>query len=195
MLKSRASTFLGLLLAFVDAVVPTIGLAATPAVNEYFDMDITPLMNIMVTSASKRAQSLSDVPAAIFVIAQEDIRRSGVTTLPEALAMATGIRVSRISSSRWSVSPRGFPGFTSNKLLVLIDGRSIYSPGYSGSFWDSQNTMLEDVDRIEVIRGQAASIATMAGDRHRGAFASTGIPMAMRSGICRAIFWSTRRTC
>lgn len=135
------------------------GLEATGAeVNEFLDMDISQLMSVMVTSASKKAQNLSDVPAAIFVVSQEDIRRSGATTIPEVLAMAPGIQVAQISASKWSVSSRGFPGFTSNKLLVLIDGRSIYSPGYSGSFWDSQNTMLEDVDRIEVIRGPGGTV-------------------------------------
>jgi iron complex outermembrane receptor protein len=144
--------------ALMLAGTPGSAAAADSEVNEYLDMDITQLMRVMVTSASKKAQALSDVPSAIFVITQDDIRRSGVTTIPEALAMAPGVQVSRISSSRWSVSSRGFPGFTSNKLLVLIDGRSIYSPGYSGSFWDSQNTMLEDVDRIEVIRGPGGTV-------------------------------------
>ncbi len=133
-------------------------MATEPVANEYLDMDISQLMGIMVTSASKRAQSLSDVPAAVFVITQEDIRRSGVTSIPEALAMAPGIQVSRINSYRWSVASRGFPGFNSTKLLILIDGRSLYSPGYSGTFWDSQNTMLEDIDRIEVIRGPGATV-------------------------------------
>jgi len=137
---------------------PGQGKATASEGNEYLDMDITQLMNIMVTSASKHAQSLSDVPAAIFVITQEDIRRSGVTSIPEALAMAPGIQVNRINSYRWSVASRGFPGFNSTKLLILIDGRSLYSPGYSGTYWDSQNTMLEDIDRIEVIRGPGATV-------------------------------------
>ena len=132
--------------------------AASDMVNEYLDLDITQLMDISITSVSKKAQPLADAAAAIFVITQEDIRRSGVTTIPEALAMAPGLHVARISSSSWSVSARGFGGYTSNKLLVLMDGRSLYSPIYSGIFWDVPNTLLEDIDRIEVIRGPGATM-------------------------------------
>jgi len=158
-MKKRPIAFLwGILLTLAVTAFPGSDAVAEPEVNEYLDMDISQLMNIMVTSASKRAQSLSDVPAAIFVITQEDIRRSGVRTIPEALAMAPGIQVNQINGYRWSVASRGFPGFNSTKLLILIDGRSLYSPGYSGTFWDSQNTMLEDVDRIEVIRGPGGTV-------------------------------------
>jgi len=133
-----------------------VGVAASS--NEYLDLDITQLMNITVTSVAKRDQRLADAPAAVFVITQEDIRRSGVTNIADALAMAPGIHVAQISASKWSVSSRGFAGFTSNKLLVLIDGRSVYSPAYSGVFWDAQNTLLEDIDRIEVIRGPGGTL-------------------------------------
>ena len=126
--------------------------------NEYLDMDIGQLMNVTVTSVAKKAQPLSDAAAAVFVITQEDIRRSGVTTVPDALAMAPGLQVAKISASKWSVSSRGFAGLTSNKLLVLIDGRSVYSPGHSGVFWDTQNVMLEDVERIEVVRGSGGTL-------------------------------------
>lgn len=131
---------------------------AATAGNEFFDLDITQLMNVIVTSVAKRDQRLADAPAAVFVITQEDIRRSGVTNIADALAMAPGIHVAQISASKWSVSSRGFAGFTSNKLLVLIDGRSVYSPAYSGVFWDAQNTMLEDIDRIEVVRGPGGTL-------------------------------------
>lgn len=126
--------------------------------NEYLDLDIDQLMDITVTSVAKRDQRLADAPAAVFVITQEDIRRSGVTTIPDALAMAPGIQVAKISASKWAVSSRGFSGFTSNKLLVLIDGRSVYSPAYSGVFWNAQHTLLEDIDRIEVIRGPGGTL-------------------------------------
>ncbi len=126
--------------------------------RQYFDMNLSQLMEITITSAAKKPQTLADTAAAVFVITQEDIRRSGVTSIPEALAMAPGIQVARISASKWSISSRGFAGYTSNKLLVLIDGRSVYSPAYSGVFWNMQNTLLEDVDRIEVIRGPGGTV-------------------------------------
>lgn len=133
-------------------------MAADKALDQYLDMDLAQLMQVTITSVAKKPQTLVDAAAAVFVISQEDIRRSGVTTIAEALAMAPGIQVARISASRWSISSRGFAGYTSNKLLVLIDGRSVYTPAYSGTFWDMQNAMLEDIERIEVIRGPGGTI-------------------------------------
>lgn len=133
-------------------------LAKSETDDNYFDMGLAQLMQVTITSVAKKPQPLADTAAAVFVITQEDIRRSGVTSIPEALAMAPGIQVARISSSKWSVSSRGFGGLTSNKLLVMIDGRSVYTPAYSGTFWDMQNTLLEDIDRIEVIRGPGGTI-------------------------------------
>lgn len=132
--------------------------ATSADANEFLDLDITQLLTVTVSSVAKRDQRLADAAAAVFVISQEDIRRSGVTNLPDALAMAPGIQVAKISASKWSVSSRGFTGFMSNKLLVLIDGRSVYSPLFSGVFWDAQNVMLEDVERIEVIRGPGSTL-------------------------------------
>lgn len=135
---------------------------ASPAIeeseNQFLDMDITQLMEVTITSVAKKPQSLADAAAAVFVITQEDIRRSGVTSIPDALAMAPGIQVAKISSSKWAVSSRGFGGYTSNKLLVLMDGRSVYTPAFSGTFWDMNTTMLEDIERIEVIRGPGATV-------------------------------------
>ena len=131
---------------------------AGQATSDYLDMDLAQLMQVTITSVSKKSQHLADAAAAVYVISNEDIRRSGVMSIPEALAMAPGIQVARISASKWSISSRGFGGYTSNKLLVLIDGRSVYTPAYSGTFWDMQNTLLEDVDRIEVIRGPGGTI-------------------------------------
>ena len=126
--------------------------------NLYLEMDLSQLMQVTITSVAKKPQTLADTAAAVHVITQEDIQRSGVSSVAEALALAPGIQVARISASKWSISSRGFAGFTSNKLLVLLDGRSVYSPAYSGTFWDMQNTLLEDIDRIEVIRGPGGTI-------------------------------------
>jgi iron complex outermembrane recepter protein len=133
-------------------------MAAAKNLEQYLDMDLAQLMEVTISSVAKKPQTLADTAAAVFVISHEDIRRSGVTSIPEALALAPGLHVARISASKWSISARGFGGYTSNKLLVLMDGRSIYTPAYGSTFWDSQNTLLEDVERIEVIRGPGGTI-------------------------------------
>ncbi len=97
-------------------------------------------------------------PAAIYVLTQEDIRRSGATTIPELLRLVPGVEVARIDSDHWAVGVRGFGGEFSKSLLVLIDGRSVYSPLFAGVYWQVQDTLLEDVDRIEVIRGPGGTI-------------------------------------
>jgi iron complex outermembrane receptor protein len=127
------------------------------------DIDLTKLsleelMNIEVMSAAKKEQKLSDVSAAMYVITPEEIRRSGATNIPEALRLVPGVSVARIDSNKWAISARGFNGFFANKLLVLIDGRSVYTPLFSGVYWDVQDTLLEDIDRIEVIRGPAGAL-------------------------------------
>jgi iron complex outermembrane recepter protein len=116
------------------------------------------LMNMEVTSVSKRAQKLADAAAAVFVITQDDIRRSGATSIPEALRLAPGLEVARIDENKWAIGSRGFNGRFDNKLLVLIDGRSVYTPLFSGVYWNVQDVVLEDVDRIEVIRGPGATM-------------------------------------
>ncbi|MDO8940663.1 MAG: TonB-dependent receptor [Methylicorpusculum sp.] len=126
--------------------------------SDVYALDLEELLDVKVTSVSKKAQSLSDAPAAIFVISNEDIKRSGVTTIPDALRMAPGIDVARIDSNKWAVSSRGFNGRFANKLLVLIDGRNIYTPAFSGVYWEMQDVMMEDIDRIEVIRGPGAAL-------------------------------------
>lgn len=126
--------------------------------NEYLDLDISQLMQITITSVSKKAQAISDAAAAVFVITQNDIHRSGVTSIPEALRMVPGLQVARIGAEKWAISSRGFNGQTANKLLVLMDGRTLYSPSFSGVYWDVQDTLLEDIDRIEVIRGPGGTI-------------------------------------
>lgn len=135
-------------------------LSAAPvnATVDIFALGIAELMNIEVTSASKKVQRLADVGAAVFVITQEDIRRSGARSIPEALRLAPGVQVARIDANKWAISIRGFNGRFADKLLVLIDGRSVYTPLFSGVFWDAQDTILTDIDRIEVIRGPGAAL-------------------------------------
>jgi len=121
-------------------------------------LSIEELMAIKVTSVSKKEQHLSDSPAAVFVITNEDLRRSGVTNIPDALRMVPGMNVARIDSNKWAVNSRGATSRFAGKLLVLIDGRSVYTPDFSGVYWEVQDVMLEDVDRIEVIRGPGATL-------------------------------------
>lgn len=121
-------------------------------------LSIEELMEIDVTSVSRRAERLNEAAAAIIVITQEDIRRSGVTSLPEALRLVTSLHVARQNQRDWAISARGFNITRANKMLVLVDGRSVYTPLFSGVFWDVQDTLLEDVERIEVIRGPGATL-------------------------------------
>ncbi len=116
------------------------------------------LMNIEVTSASKKQEKLSQTAAAIYVITQEDIRRSGATSIPELLRMVPGSDVAHIDANKWAISARGLNEQFADKMLVLIDGRTVYTPLFSGVYWDVQDTLLEDIDRIEVIRGPGATL-------------------------------------
>jgi len=121
-------------------------------------LSIEQLMNLQVTSVSKRPERLSQSASAIQVITQEDIRRSGAASLPEALRLATNLQVAQLDSRQWAISARGFNGTAANKLLVLIDGRTVYTPLFSGVFWDVQEVPLGDIDRIEVISGPGATL-------------------------------------
>ncbi|MBK8183586.1 MAG: TonB-dependent receptor [Candidatus Competibacteraceae bacterium] len=121
-------------------------------------LSIEDLMRVKVVSVAKIEQSLQDTAAAVFVITAEDIHQSGATSVPEALRLAPGVEASQIDASRWSVTIRGFNGLFANKLLVLIDGRSIYTSLFSGVHWEVQGPPLDDIERIEVIRGPGGSL-------------------------------------
>lgn len=128
------------------------------AASDLKSLSIEELMEIDVTSVSRRSEPLSRAAAAITVITAEDIRRSGINSLPEVLRLANGLHVAQVNQRIWAISSRGFNLGTANKLLVLVDGRSVYSPLFSGVYWDVQDLLLEDVERIEVIRGPGATL-------------------------------------
>lgn len=122
------------------------------------ELSLEELMGIEVTTPSKKEESLFDTPAAVYVVTGEEIRRSGVRSIPDALRIVPGVEVAQISANEWAVTIRGFNNSFANKLLVLVDGRSVYEPFFSGVFWDEVDTLLEDIDRIEVIRGPGGAI-------------------------------------
>jgi iron complex outermembrane receptor protein len=146
------------LLAGTGAAPPVLAQEDLAAAEDLKTLSIEELMQIDVTSVSRRSESLSRAAAAITVITGEDLRRSGVSSLPEALRLAVSLHVAQQTQRLWSISARGFNQGTANKLLVLIDGRTVYSPLFSGVFWDVQDILLEDVDRIEIIRGPGATL-------------------------------------
>ncbi|HTC62006.1 MAG TPA: TonB-dependent receptor [Candidatus Saccharimonadales bacterium] len=121
-------------------------------------LSLEQLGNIEVSTASKSPEHVWDTPAAIYVITQEDIKRSGATTIPDALRLAPGVEVARIDANKWSIGIRGFGSRLSRSVLVLMDGRSVYSTLLTGTYWEVQDTVMEDIDRIEVIRGPGGTI-------------------------------------
>lgn len=135
-------------------------LIALPALaNErFFSLALEDLLKIELSSASRKVQQVQDVAAAVFVISHDDIARSGARSVPEVLRLAPGVEVAHIANNRWAVSIRGFNGRFANKLLVLKDGRSVYSPLFSGVLWEAEDVILSDIERIEVIRGPGAAM-------------------------------------
>src|SRR6266852_2670933 len=131
---------------------------ATAPQGDLTQVSIETLMNMEVTSVSKKEQKMSQVAAAIFVITQGDIRRSGATNIPDLLRMVPGLDVAQINGSTWAIGSRALNQQFANKLLVMVDGRSVYSPTFSGVFWDTLDLPLFDIERIEVIRGPGGTI-------------------------------------
>jgi iron complex outermembrane receptor protein len=135
--------------------------ASAMTTQDLVELSLQELGNVKITSVSKKPERLADAPASIYVISREDIRRSGALTLPEALRLAPNLHVAQTSSAGYAISARGMNGSNNsapNKMLVMIDGRSIYSPLFSGVFWDAQDLMLEDIERIEVISGPGGTL-------------------------------------
>ena len=170
---------------FVPLLSVSVYAQSTP--SDLSDLDIRDLINIEVTSPSKKTEKVANVASAITVVTAEDIRRSGASSVMEALRLVPGLHVAQIDKEQWSISSRGFSGLFADKLLVLVDGRSVYTPLFGGVFWNEQDLMLEDVERIEVIRGPGATlwganavngviniITRPAGDTHGGLVSAGG---------------------
>src|ERR1700730_19389683 len=128
------------------------------SIGELKQLNVEDLMNVQVTSVSRHPEKLIEAASAIQVITQEDIRRSGATSIPEALRLAYNLQVAQKNAHDWAISARGFNTALGNKLLVMIDGRTVYTPLYSGVFWDVQDYLLADIDRIEVISGPGGAL-------------------------------------
>lgn len=131
---------------------------AATSITELKKLSVEELLDLQITSVSRSREQLSEAPAAIAVVTNEDIRRSGSTNVPEALRFVPGLHVAQRNASSWAVSARGFSSVNSEKLLVLSDTRSIYTPLFSGVFWDVQDYLVADIERIEVIRGPGATL-------------------------------------
>ena len=159
------SVFLGRFLRVfpVVAAILVFGLLQVPQIIAGQDSDLSvlsldELLELEVVSVAKVPEKLINTPAAISVITGEDLRRNGVRSIPEALRLVPGLHVYQIDANKWAISARGFASRFANKMLVMIDGRTVYSTLFSGVFWDVQDTMIEDIDRIEVIRGPGGTL-------------------------------------
>jgi len=138
-------------------------LLAAPNIASADDLDLTELdfedlMNVEVTSVNRHAESLFNSAAAVYVISDQDIRRSGATNIPEALRMVPGLNVAQIDAGKWMVGSRSFGSRFANNLQVMVDGRSIYTPAFSGVYWEQLDVVMKDIDRIEVVRGPGATL-------------------------------------
>lgn len=132
--------------------------AAAASPQSLKTLSVEELMNLEVTSVSRRPERISETASAIQIVTSEDIRRLGATSLPEVLRLFSNLHVAQVNSSQWAISARGFNNTLANKMLVLIDGRSVYTPLHAGVFWEVQDTLLEDIERIEVISGSGATL-------------------------------------
>jgi len=186
---SRFPRFLSLVLCVLPlarADQPQPGTTPPSGAAALKNLSLEQLSRIQVTSATKEPTSAFRSPVAIYVLTGEDIRRAGVTTIPDALRLVPGVEVAQIDASKWSIGIRGFGTRLSRSVLVLIDGREVYTPLFAGTYWEVQDTLLEDIDRIEVIRGPGGTIwgpnavdgviniITKSTKDTTGAFASTG---------------------
>ncbi len=154
----RVMILAGWLFSEVKAWSSSAASSVAPGAPGLLNLSLEELGRVKVTTVSRKSESLSGAAAAVYVITQEDLRRSGAASLPETLRMAPGLDVAQANSQQWAISSRGFNDLFANKLLVLVDGRAIYTPLFSGVFWENADAVLEDLDRIEVIRGPGATL-------------------------------------
>jgi iron complex outermembrane recepter protein len=155
--KILAAALMALFFANLTALADDLAATNNTDLSKLADMDINQLMQVKVSILGP-SESVSQTPAAVSVVTQDDIQRSGAMNIPEALRSVPGMDVAQVDSSQWAVSARGFNDVFADKLLVMQDGRELYTPLYSGVFWDVQGTMMEDIDRIEVVRGPGATL-------------------------------------
>lgn len=144
--------------ACVIAVTLPLGARAQTSASDYFDLPLEQLLSAEIVTASRRPETVSEAPAAVFVLTRDDILRSGVTSIPEALRLVPGVHVAQVNANSWAISIRGFTSAMANKLLVMIDGRVVYNPLFAGTYWEAQDVLLEDIDRIEVVRGPGGAL-------------------------------------
>src|SRR6266404_4416936 len=149
---SRRNRIFGVVLLWMSR---PLGAAAQ---RDLTSLSLEELSNLEVTSVSKKPERSFQAPAAVYVITQEDIRRSGVTSIPEALRLAPGVEVARINANQWSIGIRGFGSRLARSVLVLMDGRAVYNPLFAGTYWEVQDYPSDDIDRIEVIRGPGGAL-------------------------------------
>jgi iron complex outermembrane receptor protein len=153
------AAFISISLAILLSPVMTLGQSEkSPSANDLKQLSVEELMNIEVTLVSRSPEKLTEVPSAIQVITGEDIRHSGATNIPEALRLVSNLQVAQLHANAWIISSRGFNTIFANKLLVMIDGRTVYTPLFGGVVWELQNVLLEDVDRIEVVSGPGGTL-------------------------------------
>ncbi len=156
--KSRRQWMRKCSIAAIACMTAGPALAQEEQVDDFTSMSLEDLMSVEVSIASKRSELASEAAAAVFVLTREDIARSGAVTIADALRLVPGVNVAQINANSWAVTVRGFNSRFANKLLVMIDGRTVFTPLFSGVFWDQQNIVMEDIERIEVVRGPGGTL-------------------------------------
>jgi iron complex outermembrane receptor protein len=184
-----------ILISMIFCIITVSGWGQTPI--DLTELSLEELMSLEVTSVVKKPLKLLDVPAAVFVLSSEDINRSGYRLIPELMRLSPGMEVASIDANKWAISARGFGDRFANKLLVLMDGRSVYISPFSGVYWDVQDYIIEDIDRIEIVRGPGASlwganavngvinILSKSSAQTQGGLISCGLGLNSREGFVR----------